>query len=146
MAGDRRVGAGVGVILVREGEMLFGKRNGDPKKADSELRAEGTWTLPGGKIEYGEDLEEAAKRETLEETGIIVRAARVVCVNTDRNQHAHFITVGLLAESFVGEPKVMEPDEITEWGWFSPESLPEPMFFAARNILDCYLGKRFNKC
>ena len=146
MAGLQKVGAGVGVIMLKDGKILLGLRHTDPEKADSELHGEGTWTMPGGKIEYGETLDEAAKREVLEETGIILRSAAVICVNTDKNDYAHFITVGLIGESFVGEPRVLEPDEITEWRWFPLDALPERLFGPSRNMLDCYLAKRVNKC
>ena len=60
--------------MIKKGnKILLGKRNSDPKKADSELSGEGTWTMPGGKIEFGEELEEAAKREVLEETAETAR-------------------------------------------------------------------------
>jgi 8-oxo-dGTP diphosphatase len=146
MAEPRRVGAGVGVIMVRDGKILLGLRHTDPEKADSELHGEGTWTMPGGKIEYGETFEEAAAREVLEETGIILRAMTVICVNTDKNEHAHFVTIGMRGDSFVGEAKVLEPDEITDWRWFQLDALPERLFGPSRNLLDCYLAKRVNKC
>ncbi len=137
MADSAMVGAGVGVILLKDGKLLLGRR--------SEGLGEGSWSMPGGKIEHGETFEESAKRETLEETGIIVRAARVICVNGDIMGDRHFVTVGLLADSFVGEPKTIEPDEIGEWWWFPLERLPEPLFMPSRNVLDCYLGKRINR-
>ena len=145
MADARKIGAGVGVLLLKDGKVLLGKRNEDPEKADSELHGEATWTMPGGKIEFGESFEEAARREVLEETGIILRAASVTCVNTDKTESAHFVTVGMVSEDFVGEARIMEPDEITEWGWFAMDRLPDPIFLPSRNVLDCYLGKRFSK-
>ena len=145
MAESRRVGAGVGVILLKDGKILLGLRNSNPETADSELHGEGTWTMPGGKIEYGEGFAEAAKREVLEETGILVRSATVICVNTDRNEHAHFVTVGMVGEDFIGDAKVMEPDEIVEWRWFPLGALPGNLFFPSRNMLDCYLAGRISK-
>jgi len=138
MANAARVGTGVGVVLLKEGKLLLGRR--------TEGFERGTWSMPGGKIESGETLEETAKREVLEETGIIVRAARVICVNNDIGGGKHFVTVGLFADSFVGEPKVVAPDEIDSWGWFALDKLPTPLFFPSRNVLDCYLAGRVNKC
>jgi 8-oxo-dGTP pyrophosphatase MutT (NUDIX family) len=86
-----------------------------------------------------------AKREVLEETGIILRAATVICVNTDKNDYAHFVTVGVIARDFVGEPKALELDEITEWRWFPLDYLPKQMYQTSRNLLDCHLGERVNK-
>ena len=123
--------------MLKGGKLLLGRRGGG--------HGRGTWSMPGGKIEFGESFEEAAKREVLEETGIILRAARIICVNSDRSETRHSITVGLVAEEFVGEPKTIAPEEIDEWGWFPLDRLPEPLFPPCRNVLDCYLGNRFSR-
>jgi len=73
-------GVGFGVILLKGGKVLLGKRHSDPKKADSELYGEGTWTLPGGKLEFGEEFEEGAIREVAEETSIKLNSVKVISV------------------------------------------------------------------
>jgi len=40
-----------------------------------------------------------------------------------------------MSDDFEGEPKVMEPDEITQWQWFPLDELPEPMFFPSEKVL-----------
>lgn len=52
----------VGAILLHRGTLLLVLRNGPP--------AEGTWSLPGGRVELGESLTEALEREVREETGL----------------------------------------------------------------------------
>ena len=141
----KRVGAGTGVLLKRNGKILLGLRNADPNKADSELHGEDTWTMPGGKIEYGESFEECARREVLEETGIKLNSVKVICVNTDKNEHAHFVTIGLMSDDFEGEAGVMEPDEITEWRWFDVDNLPAKLYEPSRRLLECYVHGVFNK-
>jgi 8-oxo-dGTP diphosphatase len=65
------IGVGFGVMILNDNnEVLLGKRHGDSKKASSLLHGEGTWTMPGGKLHFGESFEEGAHREVLEETGI----------------------------------------------------------------------------
>ncbi|MFH0890708.1 MAG: NUDIX domain-containing protein [Candidatus Liptonbacteria bacterium] len=139
------VGVGLGVILMRaDGRILMGKRHFDPVKADSELHGEGTWTLPGGKMEFGESFEEGAGREVKEETGIVLdkNAIKIISISNDRAADAHFITLGFLCDSFSGEARVMEPDEITEWQWFSMEGLPQPLFFPSEKMIRNYkIGK-----
>ncbi len=135
---NKKVGAGFGVMLLKEGKVLLGRRHIDPDKADSELRGEGTWTMPGGKLEFGESFEEGAKREVKEETGIELDEVKVICVSNDRNEHAHFVTIGLLSEKFKGNPEVMEPDEIVEWKWFDLDNLPSPIFFPSARLADNY--------
>jgi 8-oxo-dGTP diphosphatase len=138
----KRVGTGFGVMVLRDGKLLLGKRHEDSAKADSELHGEGTWTMPGGKFEWGETFSEGAKRELLEETGMILKKSRTICVNNDKNEFAHFVTVGFLAEEYEGEPRVMEPDEITEWKWFELDNLPSKVFPPSTKILKCYLEKK----
>lgn len=43
---NKKVGVGFGVMILKDGEILLGKRHKDPEKADSALHGEGTWTMP----------------------------------------------------------------------------------------------------
>jgi len=143
MADVKKVGVGCGVMILKDGRVLLGKRHEDPEKAGSELHGEGTWTMPGGKLEWGESFEEGAVREVMEETGMALKDAKVICVNNDKNEHAHFVTIGLFSENFEGDPKVMEPDEITEWRWFKLNQLPEKIFLPSKKALENYNKKKF---
>lgn len=60
---------GVGALIFRRNSILLVQRGRNPLK--------GYWSLPGGLIETGEKIEEALKREVLEETGLIVRPDRL---------------------------------------------------------------------
>lgn len=145
MADDykKRVGAGFGVMLLRNGKVLLGRRHSDPDKADSAFRSAGEWSLPGGKLDWGESFEEGAIREVLEETGIRIKNPRVISVHNCKNEHAHFMTVGLVAEEWEGEAQVMEPDEMVEWGWFSLDDLPQPRYFPSFMVIENFLKKQF---
>lgn len=55
---------GVGVVILRRGKILLGKRLNEPAK--------GKWSIPGGAMELGETIEQAVLREAKEETGLIV--------------------------------------------------------------------------
>lgn len=138
------IGAGCGVIVLNENnQLLLGLRNEDKDLADCELHEEGTWAMPGGAIEYGETFEEAGAREAKEETGIDVKDLEVFCVQTDKNEHAHFISVGMIAHSFEGTPRVMEPNVIIEWRWFDLDNLPPKIFSPSKKTLDCYINHKF---
>jgi 8-oxo-dGTP diphosphatase len=139
----KKVGAGFGVLVLRENQVLLGKRHTDPAKASSAMHGEGSWTMPGGKLEFGESFEEGATREVLEETGLTIDPNKLtfISVNNDRVEDAHFITIGLLYTDPVGEPRVMEPDEITEWKWFFLNDLPQPLFLPSEKIIRNYLNK-----
>ena len=141
-----KIGAGFGVLLLnKEGQILLGLRHDDPDKADSELHGEGTWTMPGGKLDFQESFEKGAQREMLEETDIHINTddLEIICVSNDKVTDAHFITIGILCKKFAGNPKVMEPDEIVEWQWFDLDKLPKNMFFPSKRVLDNYISKTF---
>jgi 8-oxo-dGTP diphosphatase len=138
----QKPGVGFGVMILKEGKVLLGHRHPDPEKASSLLHGEGSWTMPGGKLHFKENLKEGAVREVLEETGIKVKGLEVISVSNDIVQDAHFVTIGFLAEDFEGEPKVMEPDEITEWQWFDLNNLPSPLYFPSEKIIKNYLAKK----
>lgn len=135
--------AGVGVMLMNDkGEVLLGRRHEDSEKAGSQLHGEGTWTMPGGKLDFGDGLAEAAAREVLEETGIRTGKLDLLSVNNEVRHDAHFVTIGFLCKDFQGEPQVLEPDEITEWGWFALDALPEPMFPPSMKMVNNYKNKQ----
>jgi len=141
--GENKIGVGFGVMILKEGKILLGKRHEDPEKADSMLNGAGKWTMPGGKLDFGESFVDGAKREVKEETGLDLKKTKVICLTEDMVEGAHFVTVGLLAEDFEGEVKVMEPDEITEWQWFNLEDLPSPMYFPSEKVLKNFKQDEF---
>ena len=141
---EKHIGAGCGVLIFNpDGKLLLGLRNYNQETADSEMHEEGTWSCPGGNIEYGETFEQAVTREAKEETGIDIKDPELICVQTDLNEHAHYISVGMVTHSFEGVPRVMEPDEIMAWRWFDLNDLPKNIFSASRKTIDCYLQKKF---
>jgi len=131
-------------MMLKDNKILLGKRSGDPEKADSELHGELSWTMPGGKVHFGETLKETAQREVLEETGININKEnlKLISLSDDIIKDAHFVTIGFLYENPEGEPKVTEPDEIVEWKWFAPDNLPTPIFFPSGRVLKNYLAKK----
>jgi 8-oxo-dGTP diphosphatase len=141
---NKKPGVGFGVMLLRGNEILLGKRHKDPAKADSELHGEGTWTMPGGKLEFKEELNAGAYRETLEETGIVIDPNSLEHISTTNNivEDAHFLTLGFLCKKFIGEAEVKEPDEITEWKWFDLNNLPSPIFFPSKQIVEKFLERK----
>ena len=139
----KKPGVGFGIMLLKDNMVLLGKRHDDAEKASSELHGEGTWTMPGGKLHFQEFPEEGAVRELDEETGMKVTKndLKLVSLSNDMVEDAHFVTFGFFAEKFEGEPKVMEPDEITEWKWFKLDGLPEKIYFPSQNVINNYLSE-----
>jgi 8-oxo-dGTP diphosphatase len=142
---ERVVRVGVGVMILKDNKVLLGKRHEDPEKADSELHGEGKWTLPGGKIDFEEKIEDCARREVLEETGLKINKIKLVSVTNDIAYDNHFVTIGFLCEDFFGNEKVMEPEEITKWKWFSLNELPKPIFLPSLKLINNYLENKIYK-
>ncbi|MCL4270990.1 MAG: NUDIX domain-containing protein [Anaerolineales bacterium] len=93
----------------------------------------GHWCLPGGHMESGESASEACEREVLEETGLTVRATRLLGVYSNPNQlviykdgnKAFFVVLNFEVQALEGE--VGLSDETTDVGWFTlkdMESMP----------------------
>lgn len=144
---NRKMGIGFGIMMLKNNQVLLGQRHDDSNKADSELHGEGTWTMPGGKLEFGEEFEQAAVREVLEETNLEIdeKDLKFISLTNDIVSDAHFVTIGFLCERFKGKAQVMEPDEITKWQWFDIDDLPKPMYFPSEKIVKNYLAGEIYK-
>lgn len=123
---------GVGVIVTRGGRIALGRR----------LSPRPCWSLPGGKIDPFETVEECARRELYEETGILAGGKTdIMSVANMRAPGLHTITFGVRFSECSGELRVREPDKFSAWEWFPASSLPEDLFLPARIVLDCYLNR-----
>ena len=98
MAGPETPNLMVDVVIPAEKGVVLIRRGSDP--------FEGQWALPGGFVEVGETVEEAAVREAAEETGLAVELARLVGVYSepDRDPRGHNVSVAFLARVQGGEP------------------------------------------
>lgn len=91
----------VGVVCMRGKEVLLIRRSKEPRA--------GEWSLPGGRIEWGERTADAALRELREETGVEARLAGLVEVvdgifRTEEGAGSHYVLVDFAAHWIAGEP------------------------------------------
>ena len=123
-----RPAVGVGAIIVRDGKVLLGLRKG--------AHGDGCWQFPGGHLEYGESVEECARREVEEEVGLSLTNVTTGPFTNDvfSAEGKHYVTLFVVGEAS-GEPTVMEPEKCAEWRWFSWDNLPEPLFLPIHNLL-----------
>ena len=137
-----KIGVGVGIMVLKDNKVLLGLRNPNTKKDSSELQGQGTWTMPGGKVEFHEKLIDAAKRELKEETGLESDKLEVMCIHDDFTETAHYVTVGFIAREYSGEVETMEPETILKWEWFSFDELPENMYSSSKQGIERYLANK----
>jgi 8-oxo-dGTP diphosphatase len=113
------------VIPAEEGVVLI-RRGSDP--------FEGQWALPGGLVEVGETVEEAARREAAEETGLAVELAHLVGVYSepDRDPRGHNVSVAFLARVLGGD--LSAASDAAEVSVLDPESVE--LAFDHRKIVE----------
>ena len=100
------------------------------------------WALPGGYVEYGETLEDAAKREAEEETSLVITILRQFHAYSDpeRDPRHHIISTVYIA-SATGVPSAN--DDAQDVGIFSKDSLPSDIAFDHKKIITDYYEKKY---
>ena len=97
----------------------------------------GSWSTPGGYLEFGESLASCAKREAREETGVNIARLKIVAITNDlfKRPVTHFVTIWMTCARVSGRARVNSPDEVEEVGWFPWNRLPRPLFMPFRNMI-----------
>jgi 8-oxo-dGTP diphosphatase len=127
--------AAVYVVLRRRGEVLLLLRQGTGYM-------DGMWALPAGHLEPDESVEQAAIRETAEESGVTIAARDLVPLTTQHRfvpngtqieQRADFY---FTASRWSNVPRIREPDKCGDMRWFTLDALPLNLVNHERVILD----------
>ncbi|MGL4850692.1 MAG: NUDIX hydrolase [Clostridium sp.] len=105
-------------VILRDGKILTVRRSFQDKIAA------GSWEAVGGKIEFGESLDEALKREVLEETGIKIEILETLYAkNTVTDEDTQMVVIVYLCKYLSGEVGLSE--EHIAYRWVSVEGLKE---------------------
>ena len=134
---DNIIKVGVGVVILKNGLVLLGHRVNNYKDTGGIYEPD-SWTLPGGKQEYEETIEECAVREVKEETNLDVSDVKVFGASDDIAPNKHFITVHTVAKFSSGNVSVMESDKIDEWKFFALDDLPKNIYSPSKKTLEIY--------
>lgn len=132
MSEDKRPKVGVGVVVLKDGKVLLGKRKAE--------HGAGTYHFPGGHLEFKESFEECAKREAMEEAGIEIKNVRFWTVTNDyfADKDRHFVTIFMIADYKSGVPTAMEPEKCEGWFWADWNNMPRPLMGPIENLIENY--------
>jgi 8-oxo-dGTP diphosphatase len=114
-----RIVVGVGAIVTRGDRILLVRRGHPPMQ--------GAWSIPGGRVESGETLTEAVRRELREECGLAVAVGDVAIIldrisrGPDGRVAAHYLIIDFWASVDVAEARAAS--DATEVGWFTLEEI-----------------------
>ena len=135
---SKRPYVGVGVIVMKGDQVLLLRRRNS--------HGDGTWSSPGGHLEYGESPEECAIRETREETGVIIADVTFRAITNDlfEAEEKHYVTIWMEGRYVSGEPRINSQREMSEVGWFSWNALPHPLFLPLEHLLEANGGQSKN--
>ena len=127
MSGAARVGCGAAIL--REGRLLLVKRRTPPEAQ--------CWSLPGGKVDFRERAEDAARREIREELGVEIALGPLLCLAQMPGQDGeHWVAPVYRAHLTVGEPRICEPAKHSGLGWFALDAMPAPLAEPARQAAE----------
>ena len=118
---DRVIVAGAGVFIYKDSKVLLQKRKDNS-----------CWAMHGGGIEIGEKVEEAVKRELLEETGLIANDLELLGIFSGENMlytypngdEVYVIAISYVCRDFSGE-MLLETDETNGLNWFDINNIPD---------------------
>lgn len=130
---------GIGIFVFKNHKFIMGERRGS--------HGEGTWSVPGGHLEFGETIEEGAAKEVLEETGLKIKKVRVAGITNDifKEEGKHYITIWVISHWQSGKPKIMEPDKFLDLDWRNFDTLPSKLFLPWKQLLKSNFLKEIKK-
>jgi len=118
------------VVLEVGGKIVLHRRAMTP--------ARGLWSLPGGFVDRGEDIESAARREVWEETGITITELTSLGIVSERGE----VVVLAAYHASAPEQALIKSSESLDIGAFDPDDLPPLAFHRDRRIIDLWRATR----
>lgn len=120
---------GVAAIITQDDQVLLLRR--------ANVHGAGSWSTPGGHLEFGESPETCAIREVQEETGVEIANVKFRAITNDvfEAEGKHTITIWMEGRYIAGTPQVSAAYEMSEVGWYAWDALPRPLFLPFQHLL-----------
>lgn len=116
------------VLVDDHGRVMLTRRGIEPRR--------GMWDLPGGFMRPGEDGEQAARRELLEETGLEIAVGRLLAIIPDVYGPDDEPTLNIFYLAHVVAGTAAPASDVSEIGWFGAAALPQPAEIAFACVAD----------
>lgn len=124
---------GVGAVVIEQGSLLLIERGRPPRQ--------GQWAVPGGKVRWGETLEEAVAREVIEETGLVVAVGDLIWTGETIGPDWHFVLMDF--EARVTGGTLTAGDDAARAAWIPLEEAPDlPLTSSMFELLEIIKGRR----
>jgi 8-oxo-dGTP diphosphatase len=125
---EKHVRVGVGVFIFKDGKFLMLQRKGS--------HGEGSWSVPGGHLEFGESFEDTARREVTEETSLEIKNVRFGALTNDHfiDEDKHYVTIWMMSDLKGGIARITEPEKCTAQKWCTFDDLPQPLFLTWQQL------------
>lgn len=119
----------MGVFVIKDNKFIMGCRKG--------AHGKNSWSVPGGHLEFGENLTFGAAREVREETGLEIKNIEIVGITNDifKKENIHYITIWFTSHWKSGIPRIIEPDKFISVDWYNFDNLPKNLFLPWKELL-----------
>lgn len=120
-------GIGVGGIIINNNKILLLKRKLEPE-IDS-------WCYPGGRLEFGETLEDAVIREIKEEVNLKVIILKYIGYGNQITENYHWVNHTFITQVINGVEKNIDTAAHSDMQWFDINDLPENLMYVTKQTI-----------
>lgn len=128
----------IDILVIRKNKILLGLLS-----KNWLFNGKQSYGVPGRDINFQETIGDAVIRNIKEEIDCEVKNYKVICVNENFALGNHYVGIGIIVK-IDGEVKMLKPKDWEKWEWVDKNKIPKNLFPAAKNLIQCYLKKKFN--
>ncbi len=126
----------IDILIIKDNKILLGLLSNKWLYKGKQV-----YGVPGRDLYFKETIGDHVKRNIKEELNCEVTSYKVISVNANYAFDNHYIGIGVLGE-IAGEIELMKKDDWNSWEWFDKSNIPQNLFPAAKNVIECYLQQK----